>query len=45
MNQLETAQAAYDAASSDYRTEWARGDSPALAAAEARRDAAWLALC
>lgn len=45
MNKLETAQATYSAASSAYRAEWARGDSPALAAAEAARDAAWLALC
>lgn len=45
MTKIESAQAAYRAASRAYHQEWAHGDSPALIAAEARRDAAWVALC
>jgi len=45
MNKLETAQNVYADANSAYHAEWARGDSPALAAAEAQREAALLALC
>lgn len=42
---IEVAEAAYREASSAYRQEWARGNSPALAAATARKDAAWANLC
>jgi hypothetical protein len=45
MNKLETAQNVYADANGAYHAEWARGDSPALVAAEAQREVALTALC
>jgi hypothetical protein len=45
MNKLEIAQNNYADANGAYHAEFSRGDSPALAAAEAQREAALLALC
>lgn len=42
---LDNAKLAYRAAKAVYLAEWVRGESPALAAAEARKDAAWADLC
>ena len=44
-NKLESAKAAHRAAKEAFHQEWLKGESEALKAAEAHKEATWLALC